>query len=163
MEAVYLLLLAHVKENLKGCQIHNSYMLPPPKSLILHPTATSLVIWIGANHIKVSPIPPRNCIVFCDGEHIEYGLVQEVLLFNDSLGGTRTSILIHVIINCFAKDLKSPRKKFHFLCYMMKVVIGRVSTIKRFICPSKIISNAAYQNLPPNSFGICTNGIALTP
>ncbi|MBW0462576.1 hypothetical protein O181_002291 [Austropuccinia psidii MF-1] len=163
-EDVYLLLLAHVTETHHGCEIRNAYMLPhPPKYLILRPTATSMVMWMGGNHIKVSPIPPHNCIVFCNGKHIEYGLVQEVLRFNDPLGGSRTSILICGINNTFAKDLNSPRKKFQFLCYMMKVVIGEVSTIKRFISPTKIISNAAYRLLPANTFGIGANGITLTP
>ncbi|MBW0480007.1 hypothetical protein O181_019722 [Austropuccinia psidii MF-1] len=164
VDNVYLLLLAHVTETHHGFKIRNAYMLPhTPKCLILRPTATSLAMWMGVNHIKVSPIPPHNCIVFRNGEHIEYGLVQEVLQFNDPLGGSRTSILICGINNRFAKDLNSPRKNFQFLCYMIKVVIGEVSTIKRFISPTKIISNAAYQLLPANTFGIGANGITLTP
>ncbi|MBW0462898.1 hypothetical protein O181_002613 [Austropuccinia psidii MF-1] len=143
-EELYLLLLAHATEIYKGCKIHNPYMLPhPPNSLILQLSATSLKLWIGPNPIKVIPIAPYNCIVFHKGDHIEYGLVQEVLRFNNPLGGLQTTILICLIINRFAKDLNSPSKKFQFLCCMIKVIIGEVKTLQHLICPSKIISNAA--------------------
>ncbi|MBW0506696.1 hypothetical protein O181_046411 [Austropuccinia psidii MF-1] len=157
-------ILEHVRQEDGYQQVRAHWDFPHPEgSLVLQRQGRSVQAWHGPNNLKITPMPPHNCIQYCVGDLISYAKISQIYEYLHPKGTHAHAISIHPIQNRFAKDLTRPSKTFQFLCYLMKVVVGEEMTTQSIISPAQITNLMAYHSLSAGTFGIETNGIAMVP
>lgn len=73
----------------------------------------------------------------------------------------KTTLKLSPVTNLFPKDLKSTSTFFQKLCFLLKVVVGKVEDEHIFVSPVIVTCVACYQILPPNTFQISRSAIII--
>lgn len=116
-----------------------------------------------SNKLRVSSSKPHNCVKYEVEGKVNYGIVIQIYEFKNPVNQDESVLKIAPVHNLYPKDLDSLTKFFCKLCYLLKVVVGRLETSTVLLSPSLVTSVAAYRKLSPDTFNIPADGIIVRP
>ncbi|MBW0509037.1 hypothetical protein O181_048752 [Austropuccinia psidii MF-1] len=116
----------------------------PVGSTILPQGGYLLLSCHGPKDLKITLLPPHNCIQYRQNGLLHYGMVQQLYKYHHPNEQPQIAITISSIHNSFAKDPTNPSKVFQFICYLMKLVIGQKLPELTIISTNQISNLMAY-------------------
>ncbi|KAG0139957.1 hypothetical protein CROQUDRAFT_693264 [Cronartium quercuum f. sp. fusiforme G11] len=158
----YIALLNHVREEFPETRHHHH--LPHPKNLLI------LRCWVipkpfhqNSQKVLISVMKPNNCIKYTDNGKTKYGIITQIYEYKNPENKVKTMLKILPVTNLYPKDLESASHFFHKLCFLLKVVVGKVKDQHCYISPARVSCAACYRMLLPDTFQILESGIIIRP
>ncbi|KNZ53114.1 hypothetical protein VP01_333g10 [Puccinia sorghi] len=142
------------------------YKLPHPlNAKILSTKVLIITTWECKPKVCVFMLQPNNYIEFKDNVQVRYGILREIIVYEQPGEGNRVVCDVEKIKNSFCKVSWGPTKQFQLWLYLMKTVVGQIISNEgnKELLPVESIENlAAYWRLPDGIFCL-KNSVILTP
>lgn len=142
---------------------HHHDLPHPQDSLVLRRWAVPKAFHQISKKILISVMKPNNCVKYIEAGQTKYGIMAEIYEYKFPENKVKTTLKMFPVTNLYPKDLISTSVFFRKLCFLLKVVVGKVESVPIYVSPSRVSCTAAYRMLPPDSFQIPESGIIIRP
>ncbi|KAG0152478.1 hypothetical protein CROQUDRAFT_649904 [Cronartium quercuum f. sp. fusiforme G11] len=162
---VYEKLIAHEGSVNQNIFPYYADPLPPNSEVLTCYAGVKKYHWVlgDKKNFGILALGANRCVCFMREKWKMYGMVKQIHMYNGGDGKPKTAVLINPIKDCYGKDLLSPSKNFRYILYLFRTIVGEIEEQSFFIAPDQILSTCAFRILLPQTFGLISGGVILTP